>query len=360
MHILPDTEEKNPLDDKSTHIRKKPATLAEVAAIAGVSTQTVSYVVSGNTKVTISQPTRERVLAAAAQVGYQPNRLARAMKSGKTMTIALWLPIQRPAMAYYMKFIRFLQARASEGGYELMVIPVTNEQAYGDGGLPPTHWPADGIIALDCSRAVRKYREQTPFDQVPVVSISISEMPNVDRISLDVLGGFEELTKTALAEQGELPTFVTIRAGLKASRELRKVGYDSVADLLGLTPRYISCVGESARAAEVATIRDVRTYGIQKSYLCWNDTVAWGVMRALSSSEFSSDTADVKIYSYGGYEPDAPISHKMVVLPIPLELIAKRAWHILHERIQNPNQPFTEEILELSPIELESHVTPRK
>ncbi len=341
------SEESKTLDSTLKTLRSKPATLAEVAAVAGVSTQTVSYVVSGNTKVTISQPTRERVLAAVAQVGYQPNRLARAMKSGKTFTIALWLPVQRPAMVYYVKFIKFLQARASEAGYELMVIPVTSEQAYGDGGLPPTHWPADGIVALDCSNAVRKYREQTPFNRVPVVSISNSVIPEVDRISWDIYEGFQSLTRTAISELGDLPTFVTIRSGLSAREELRRKGYDFVANEFDSAPKYVACVGESVRAARIATLRDLRENGVQKGYICWNDSVAWGVMRALTDPLYASKSKEVKIYSYGGYEPDAPTSHDMVILPVPLELVAKRAWEILYTRIQDQSVPYSHEVLRL-------------
>jgi DNA-binding LacI/PurR family transcriptional regulator len=310
-----------------------------------VSTQTVSYVVSGNTKVTISQPTRERVLAAVAQVGYQPNRLARAMKSGKTFTIALWMPVQRPAMVYYVKFIKFLQARASEAGYELMVIPVTNEQAYGGGGLPPTHWPADGIVALDCSNAVRKYREQTPFNRVPVVSISNTVIPDVDRISWDIFEGFQSLTRTAIAELGEIPTFVTIRAGLSAPDEIRKKGYDLVANQEGHSPKYVACVGESVRAARIAILRELRENGVQKGYICWNDSIAWGVMRALTEPQYASIAKDVKVYSYGGYEPDAPTSHDMVMLPVPLELVAKRAWAILYARMKDQGLPFSHDVI---------------
>lgn len=341
------SEETTPLDDNLPNIRMKPATLAEVAAIAGVSTQTVSYVVSGNKKVTISQPTRERVLAAAAQIGYQPNRLAQAMKSGKTFTVALWLPVQRPAMAYYVKFIKFLQARAIEGGYELMVIPVTSDQAYGEGGLPPTHWPADGIIALDCAKAVKKYREQTPFNNVPVVSISNSIIPEIDRLSWDVKGGFELLTKTAIEELGEIPTLVTIRAGLAATNESRQNGYTAVAEATGNSPRMLACFGESIRAGRIATLRDLRENGVQKGYVCWNDSVAWGVMRALSHPEFASKTRDVKVYSYGGFEYDVATTHDLLTLPVPLELIAKKAWNTLHNRIQNPNLPFGYEVLPL-------------
>lgn len=54
----------------------------EVAALARASASTVSRVLSGDKR--ISQATRERVLAAAAELGYQPNLIARSLKNSST------------------------------------------------------------------------------------------------------------------------------------------------------------------------------------------------------------------------------------------------------------------------------------
>ena len=70
--------------------RSKPATMAEIAERAGVALSTVSNVLSG--KRTVSQKLRERVLAAIEEVDYRPHRPARALASGASHTIALFLP----------------------------------------------------------------------------------------------------------------------------------------------------------------------------------------------------------------------------------------------------------------------------
>jgi DNA-binding LacI/PurR family transcriptional regulator len=61
--------------------------LADVAAHAGVSHQTVSRVVNGHPNV--APATRERVLQAIAELGYRPNTAARALVTGSTRTIGL-------------------------------------------------------------------------------------------------------------------------------------------------------------------------------------------------------------------------------------------------------------------------------
>jgi DNA-binding LacI/PurR family transcriptional regulator len=63
----------------------RPLVMSDVAARAGVSHQTVSRVINGHPNV--APPTRERVLAAIAELGYRPNTAARALVTGSTRTI---------------------------------------------------------------------------------------------------------------------------------------------------------------------------------------------------------------------------------------------------------------------------------
>ena len=68
----------------------KPVTMADIAERAGVALSTVSYVLSG--KRSVSQPMRERVLEAIEELDYRPHGPARALASGASHTIALYLP----------------------------------------------------------------------------------------------------------------------------------------------------------------------------------------------------------------------------------------------------------------------------
>ncbi len=59
--------------------------MTDIAARAGVSQTTVSFVLNGReSSVRISESTRNRVLAAAEELGYRSNHLARAMRTGST------------------------------------------------------------------------------------------------------------------------------------------------------------------------------------------------------------------------------------------------------------------------------------
>ncbi|MGZ0147796.1 LacI family DNA-binding transcriptional regulator [Kribbella sp. WER1] len=65
-------------------------TMRDVAAAAGVSHQTVSRVV--NDEQSVTEPVRERVRAAIAQLGYRPSAGGRAMARGRTEVVALVVP----------------------------------------------------------------------------------------------------------------------------------------------------------------------------------------------------------------------------------------------------------------------------
>ncbi|MEM1211278.1 MAG: LacI family DNA-binding transcriptional regulator [Planctomycetota bacterium] len=62
-----------------------PVSMLDIAKYAGVSRPVVSKVLNGGkTNIRISNQTRERILAAAKELGYRPNLLAHAVSQGKT------------------------------------------------------------------------------------------------------------------------------------------------------------------------------------------------------------------------------------------------------------------------------------
>ncbi|UXY18217.1 LacI family transcriptional regulator [Streptomyces cynarae] len=67
--------------------RPRSVSIWDVAKVAGVSHQTVSRVVNGNPKV--RQSTRDRVLQVIEEMGYKPNRLARALAGGPVRSVTV-------------------------------------------------------------------------------------------------------------------------------------------------------------------------------------------------------------------------------------------------------------------------------
>lgn len=69
-----------------------PPTSADVGRRAGVSRTTVSFVLNGVQNQGISEATREKVLAAARELGYEPHAAARSLVGGATGTVGLVVP----------------------------------------------------------------------------------------------------------------------------------------------------------------------------------------------------------------------------------------------------------------------------
>src|SRR3954470_16958217 len=99
------------------------ATMSDVARHARVSVSTVSYVLTGTRP--ISAATRERVLAAMAELDYQPNAMARGLASRRSGILGLLLPLRdRPLGATESGFVTGATAAAREAGYHLMLCPI--------------------------------------------------------------------------------------------------------------------------------------------------------------------------------------------------------------------------------------------
>src|SRR4051794_31324572 len=95
------------------------ATLRDVAARADVSIATVARVLRQDPTLVVRPETRERVLAAATGLAYRPDRLARALRTGRTGTLALFLP--DPQNLMWNPVVRGVERVAAERGYLAVV-----------------------------------------------------------------------------------------------------------------------------------------------------------------------------------------------------------------------------------------------
>ncbi|MFJ6537991.1 LacI family DNA-binding transcriptional regulator [Paenarthrobacter sp. NPDC091711] len=94
--------------------------IGDVAKAAGVSAQTVSRVSNGLTNV--EESTKNRVLDAMKELGYRPNRAARALKSGQFKSIGV---IMFTLSSFgNMRTLDAIATAASQAGYSVTLIPV--------------------------------------------------------------------------------------------------------------------------------------------------------------------------------------------------------------------------------------------
>lgn len=95
----------------------------DVARKAGCSPSTVSRVLLG--KGYVSESARQRVLAAAAELGYTPNNLARSLTMNRSNVIAVLIEdLMNP---YYFHIVEAMLSKAKEKGLVLSLFAVSRE-----------------------------------------------------------------------------------------------------------------------------------------------------------------------------------------------------------------------------------------
>lgn len=96
------------------------ATRADVAKLAGVSTSTVSYAMSGARPIT--EQTRQRIQAAMRELGYTPNALASGLAGRRSRIIALLFPSgPRGIASTDFEYVIAAADAARERGYHVVV-----------------------------------------------------------------------------------------------------------------------------------------------------------------------------------------------------------------------------------------------
>jgi DNA-binding LacI/PurR family transcriptional regulator len=151
------------------------ATIADVAREAGVSTATVSRVLSG---VGRARPeTRARVLNAARNLEYRPSLVARSLKQRATRTIGLIVTdIENP---YFPQLVRAVEDAANAEGYAILLCNADEnperEASYLDVLVERR---VDGMIVAASTIGTRQ-REWLANPPVPVVLVN-TRSPQAD------------------------------------------------------------------------------------------------------------------------------------------------------------------------------------
>ncbi|WP_406290885.1 LacI family DNA-binding transcriptional regulator [Embleya sp. NBC_00896] len=121
--------------------------MADVAEMAGVSSQTVSRV--ANNRSNVDEATRDRVLSAMRMLGYRPNTAARALATGKFRMLGV---ISFGLNAYgNARTLEAIVAAAQDADYSVNVVSVRaqTESAVRDAFDRLTMQAVDGIILIE-------------------------------------------------------------------------------------------------------------------------------------------------------------------------------------------------------------------
>lgn len=269
------------------------ATLAAVAARAGVSPSTASLAFSGSGPV--AESTRDRVLAAARELGYAgPDPLARSLRRGRSGIVGAIIG-ERLLYAFRdpvaVALLDGLAEALSPSGTGLLLLSGDAQH-----GSPTTEqasrMPVDAAVFATCGRDDDPLLDLFLGRGVPVVAVDGPDRPGVTVLQIDDYGGAAELARH-VASLGHhrvavaaLPLRLDGRGGMVDAARRAVVGFAdcrarlaATEDVFGPVPvaeAPSNVVEEGERAARLLLAAPERPTAI----IAQSDLLAVGVIRA--------------------------------------------------------------------------------
>lgn len=150
----------------SNYDHLKPPSIRTVAERAGVSTATVSNVLSGKTTVTAALA--ERVRAAVADLGYVADATASRLRSGKQALAGVVVPdLGNP---FFGAFVSKLETVARRDGFDLLTVSSNNDPVQEAERLSQIRsWRPAGLIVIPCDGALTARRPRG--SHLPIVAV---------------------------------------------------------------------------------------------------------------------------------------------------------------------------------------------
>ncbi|WP_434810741.1 LacI family DNA-binding transcriptional regulator [Microbacterium sp. bgisy189] len=255
--------------------------ISDVAAAAGVSVSTVSLVMN-DVESRIPEATRERVRAAAKQVGYQPSSVARSLRTQRTRTVGL-ISDQIATTPFAGRMLAGAQDVAREHSHLLFLVDTGGDadierdaiRALGaqqvDAMIYAAMWhrvlstPAglpDDAVFLDCRPEAGGYRSVVPADRE---------------------GG--RAAVRALTEAGHRRiAYIDTNEDAPIAASLRHEGYLEALAEAGIEPdpAWHVAAQTSPQGGRIAAERllDLPEAIRPTAFFCFNDRMATGVYRA--------------------------------------------------------------------------------
>jgi DNA-binding LacI/PurR family transcriptional regulator len=259
-------------------------TMLEVAKKANVALSTVSYALNGTRPV--SDETRQRIWQAMAELGYQPNALARGLASRRSRIIALLFPaLPRGFGATELEFVTGAAETAQSRGYHLVLWPteihgVTELQQLIRQSL------VDGVLVMEVRLSDERIdllrQIDVPFSMIgrPATAADISyadidfEQTTRDAVSYLVLLGHRQIAFLNHSEEA-------FDAGYGPSVRAAS-GFNEAARAAGLTPISRFC-GDTALDGQAVFEELIQAHPGVTALATMNERATVGVMQAAAA-----------------------------------------------------------------------------
>ncbi|TET85154.1 MAG: LacI family transcriptional regulator [Anaerolineales bacterium] len=323
------------------------ATIDDVASKADVSIATVSRVINHTGPVAIK--TRERVIAAIAELNYRPQTAAQVLASRKTSTVGLFL--SEISGEFFTHILRGIEAAARENGFGLLVYSNQNGLAHeSTKPLPLGEHNTDGLVVFVDSLSDR---ELVRLNKVgfPVVLIHRSSPADIEIpcVTIENKLGTRKMIDHLIQEHGYRR--LAFLAGKEEQEDSywREIGYrESLASHnIPFDPELIGFGGFNREQAE-SVVNKWLSDGLEfDAVFSGDDEAAIGVLTALKLAG-KRVPEDVAVVGFDDTYLAQYLTPPLTTVRAPIEQVGREAIRLLVRLIQGDK---TEPIV-LLPTEL--------
>jgi LacI family transcriptional regulator len=330
-------------------------TIVDVANHAGLSASTVSRAL--NKSGYVSEEAQRRIDQAIAELGYQPNWMARGLRGKPSSTIGLIIP--DILNVYYTSLARSVASTLRSNDYAL-ILCVSNEDPETDLDYLQTLWEkrVDGIIYTHPARGHNSsFVRELANRGVPIVELNRQREKDVlDAILADNLQGAYQMVEHAISRGHRRIGIILGEAELTTTRN-RLIGYRRALDDAGIAvdPDYI-CIGAFSREyGEETTCQLLQLAEPPTVIFAGNNRILVGTLCALQQHGLRVPE-DISLVTFDDAEWLSVANPPITAVDIATDEMAQLAVDLLLRRIACPERegkPVTY-MLSTSLIERES------
>lgn len=251
--------------------------IRDVARRAKVSTATVSRTV--NRVVTVDAQLAKRVWKAVAELGYYPNRQARALVSGRSHVFGLIVSeITNP---FFPEIVQTFETLAVEKNYEILLTSTIHDPKRMELAVRRMiESRVDGVAILTFGME-DELLEHLRFRNLPLVFVDVGpKSPRVSNIRVDYAHGIRQAVQHLAAMKHEQIGFITGPLKLRSAVARKDAFVDSMREIgLPVNPDFIVQGDHRLEGGKLALQTLYKLREQPTAVLCSNDMTAIGVMR---------------------------------------------------------------------------------
>lgn len=309
------------------------ATLKDVARLACVDVSTVSRALNNTSYV--HPDTKERIYAAAKELGYHPNVMAQALRQGKRHTIGVVVP--RLHLAIFSELLQGIEQGGRELGYSTLICNTEDDPKVERDCLNRLrNGFVDGIIIAGTGRNGRIVRD-IKASGIAVVQIVRQQEALISSVVADYEACGYNAVKF-LYEKGCRAIGLIIGSLDLAPYKGRYDGYRRAVKDLGLSEHFSQCqypVNSFEYGYECAN-QLLDTVPELDGILAAVDIQGLGTIRALTERDVRIPE-DVKVISLTGHAVGGMLETSMTSMEMPAHEMGKKAAEMIVGEIEAPS-----------------------